>query len=381
MKVLHLLKTSVGATWALRQITELIKNGVEIVVAMPDGPLVRHYREAGAEVALEQFDFAVKKPMLVIERCARLRKLVDQCRPNIVQSHFVGTTITMRLALRGYRSLPRIFMVPGPLHLEHFLFRKMELALSQPNDFWIASCKWTRDCYIRNKIAAERVGLSYYGGYPEEFERRDKGVLRTELGLDRNAKIVGMVAYMYAPKHYLMQSRGLKGHEDLMDAIVLCRKRDKNIHGVFVGGAWGSSAAWYEKKLREYAASICPEGLHLLGSRSDIPDIYPDFDLVAHPSHSENLGGTVESSLAGKASIASNVGGFPDVIIHGETGLLSKPGSPEDLAEKIMYMFDHPEQAETMSKNAYKLVSDMCDVRNNAKVIAGFYDKILHKGN
>jgi len=380
MKVLHLLKTSVGATWALRQITELINIGVEVIVAFPDGPLVGKYRDAGAKIVLEQFDFVVKNPLLTWKRCKRLREIVDHHKPDIIQSHFVGTTLTMRLALRKYRHIPRIFMVPGPLHLEHFLFRRIELGFSQANDYWIASCEWTRECYIKNRVSPDKVGLSYYGGYPEEFSLQGNGVLYNELGLDKSVKIVGMVAFMYAPKRYLFQKRGLKGHEDLMEAIAICRQKNTSIHGVFVGGSWGNKAKWYEEQLKNYAKKICPEGIHLLGNRSDVPAIYPDFDVVVHPSHSENLGGSVESSLAKIPTIATNIGGFPDVIKHLNTGLLVEPESPEELATQILYMLEHYEEAQVMVKNANELVIELCDVCNNAKTIASYYNSIIDKG-
>jgi hypothetical protein len=51
MKVLHLIKTSVGATWALNQTTELVRNGIDVHVAFPDGgPRVQQYEEAGWRV-------------------------------------------------------------------------------------------------------------------------------------------------------------------------------------------------------------------------------------------------------------------------------------------------------------------------------------------
>ena len=48
MKVLQLVKTSVGATWALKQMRELVKLGVEVHVALPtDGLLIEKYKEFG----------------------------------------------------------------------------------------------------------------------------------------------------------------------------------------------------------------------------------------------------------------------------------------------------------------------------------------------
>ena len=57
-----------------------------------------------------------------------------------------------------------------------------------------------------------------------------------------------MVAYMYAPKRFLGEKRGLKGHEDLIDAVSLIQDKYPNLHLVIVGGAW-NGAIDYEKRL------------------------------------------------------------------------------------------------------------------------------------
>ena len=63
MRVLHLVKTSVGAVWAFRQMRELVRLGVEVHAAVPpDGPLFRQYQEAGVIVHPVVLDFPVQRP-------------------------------------------------------------------------------------------------------------------------------------------------------------------------------------------------------------------------------------------------------------------------------------------------------------------------------
>src|SRR5438128_1442841 len=99
MTVLHLLKTSVGATWALRQMRELVRLGVRVHAAMPPGPLVPKYRAAGVEVHEAQLDLPIRRPWRVPAALRAMRQLVERVRPDIIHSHFVATTLTMRLAL------------------------------------------------------------------------------------------------------------------------------------------------------------------------------------------------------------------------------------------------------------------------------------------
>ena len=76
-------------------------------------------------------------------------------------------------------------------------------------------------------------------------------------------KLVGMVAYMYSPKKYLGQRRGLKGHEDLIDAFEICLKDDPDIRCVIVGGAW-NNATGYEQSVRSYAYEKCGDQIIFL---------------------------------------------------------------------------------------------------------------------
>ncbi len=375
MKSLHLLKTSVGATWALRQIRELVALGVDVHVALPDGPLVPAYKQVGARVHLGQFSLPVSSPQAWPGLFRQFTALVTEIAPDVIHSHFVGTTLTMRLALGKGHQTPRLFQVPGPLHLEHQIYRRAEIATAGPIDYWMGSCQWTCDRYRQSGVDDSRLFLAYYGSDLESFVRRPAGKLRTELGLNSETKIVGMVAYMYAPKRYLGQHRGLKGHEDLIDALELCVRRDLNVVAVFVGGAW-NGATEYEEKVKAYARQRVGERAIFLGTRSDVPDLYPDFDVVVHPSHSENVGGAAESLILGVPTIATNVGGFPDLVQPGVTGWLVPPKDPDALASAIGDSLANPIRAQQMADDGAVLARQLMDVRNNARDVLAAYEQI-----
>lgn len=379
MKVLHLLKTSAGASWALRQMRELVDLGIDVHVALPaDGPLVQDYTKAGIHVHPLQFDFPLSQLWKSPSRFEKLRELVSTIQPSLIHSHFVGTTLTIRLALGKNSAIPRIFQVPGPLHLEHAFFRKAELMTAGSADNWIGSCQWTCRQYARYGVSPERLFLSYYGVDAERFKAGEKGKLRNELGISSRSQIVGMVAYMYAPKRYLGQKRGLKGHEDLIDAAALCLKAGRDIFCVFIGGAW-NGASGYEKQVRDYAQQRLGKRAIFLGTRSDVAELYPDLDVVVHPSHSENVGGAAESLLLAVPTIASNVGGLPDLVKHQETGWLVPPKSPAWLAEAILEALQHPQRAREMARAGQQLARKLFDIKQTAWQVSQIYQTILAK--
>lgn len=367
--ILHLVKTSVGATWAYRLMRELVKQGFEVHVAMPsDGPLVQKYRDAG--VVVHAINYSLKG---VFKSIKDLRTIVKEVEPDLIHSHFVLTTLIMRLALRN-KDIPRIFEVPGPLHLESSFFRNAEIALSQKCDYWVPTCKWTLERYKKSGIDASRLFLTYYGGDISHFEYK-KGKLRSELNLTPDSIVVGMVAYMYAPKRFLGQTRGLKGHEDFIDAMKIVCEKYPNAVGVCIGGAWAGAVS-YENQVRKYAQDNCP-AVKFLGTRNDVGELYQDFDIVVHPSHSENLGGAAESLLLKVPTISSDVGGFPDIVINGKTGITVPPSSPKELADAIISMIENPVFAKQSAEEGYKLVSRLCDIDNTSREMKRIYDTIL----
>jgi glycosyltransferase involved in cell wall biosynthesis len=376
MRVLHLLKTGTGATWALRQTRELVKLGIEVHIAMPSGPLVPRYEAAGIVVHQLQFALPVRRPRRWPALFSAFRDLVARVRPQLIHSHFVGTTLTMRLALGRWHPLPRLFQVPGPLHLEHVPFLKAEIRSAGPADAWIGSCQWTCDRYRQCGIAPARIFRAYYGSDLSDFANNEPGRLRQELGVDAATPLVGMVAYMYPPKRYLGQTRGVKGHEDLIDALAIARARGEEMVGVIVGGAWDGAVS-YEARIRRYGTAKLGAAIRFLGNRNDVHRLYPDFDIAVHPSHSENLGGAAESLLHGVPTIATNVGGFPDLVIPRETGWLVPPSSPDLLADAILDAIADPTRARRFALAGQTRARQWLDVRENAREILGIYEQVL----
>ena len=376
--VLQLLKTSVGATWALRQMRELVRLGVEVHAALPPGPLVPQYEAAGVKVHLMNPDLPIGSPREFFRRRRALRALVDEVKPDVVHSHFVGTTLMMRLALGPRHRVPRLFQVPGPLHLEHAPFRWLDLCSAGPRDHWMGSCLWTCNRYLSSGVPRERLSLSYYGLDVDAFVPGGRGKLHAQLGLPPGATIVGMVAYMYAPKRFLGQTRGLKGHEDLIDAVSICLKDDPSLYCVMVGGAWNEAYA-YERRVRAYARRRCGDRVIFLGTRGDIADLYADFDVVCHPSHSENVGGAAESLLLAVPTVAADVGGLPDLVKPGQTGWLVPPRDPRRLAAAIREALASRQNAEAMARRGQELTRHVFDVRRCAADVFAAYGQIMEE--
>jgi glycosyltransferase involved in cell wall biosynthesis len=374
MKILHIVKTVTGATSVYHQVRVLRPLGFEIVVALPsatDG-LAPKYQAAGVTVVPINLDAPTKRPWQIPAVLKSCRTLVQTVRPDIIHTHHVGTTLVVRAALGKSSPIPRIFQVPGPLHLEHSFFAHLDTVFAGPQDHWIACCRWTQRKYHQLGIPSRRVFLSYPGTDLNLFTCTRKNNLRNELRLAPDTPLVGMVCYMYAPKRYLGQTTGLKGHEDFIAAFPIAKKKILNLHGVIIGGAWNGATS-YEKHLRELAHRHCNGYLTFLGTRSDVPALYPDLDLVVVPSRSENVGGAVEPLLSGVPVIATRVGGLPDLVQEGISGKLVPARNPEAIAAAIVDSLQNRTQARHLTITGQEMARHLFDVERTAREVAQIY--------
>jgi glycosyltransferase involved in cell wall biosynthesis len=373
MRTLHLVKTSTGARWALLQLRELTRLGLDCHVVLPDdGGLAAQYAAAGVTVHVLDLNAAPLTPAF-FARSQALGDLAARLAPDVVHSHFVATTLLMRYALRSAGCV-RVFQVPGPLHLENPVIARTEVATGRGLDYWIASCEWTRRKYRQLGVAADRVFLAHYGSDLEECRPAAPGTLRAELGLARSTRIVGMVAYCYKPKAYLGSRRGIKGHEDFIDAVALLGRDGVDVTGVIAGGAWLGADQYYAS-VQDYARAAT-DRIVFLGTRRDIPAIYADLDIAVHPSLSENLGGAAESLLLGVPTVTTSVGGFPDLITEGVTGRMVPPRNPARLAEAMRNLLDDRNRAAAMAIEGRRRARALLDVAHTAGQVAEIYGRI-----
>ena len=242
--MLSVIKTSEGANWAYEQSKELINRGIDVVTVIPDteGKVARKYIENEMKIIVQDCSIPTKNPFNIFQRIKKIREIVNKEKPDIIHTHFVTNILMLRLALKKDKT-KRIFQVPGPLHLENKFFKWIDYKTSNNEDYWIATCKKTYEIYktFKKKDIDKHIFLNYYGGYGgntvEEYSK-DTNILHKQFGLSTDYILIGMVSYFYKPKRYLGQKRGLKGHEDFIDAISILSKQNPKIIGIIIGGAW-----------------------------------------------------------------------------------------------------------------------------------------------
>lgn len=354
MHILHLIKTSEGAAWALNLIKELRKSFpiLSFSVAIPlGGKYTPEYKLICRNVY--EFDYQVNSSIVV--RGIKLQRIVENDNPNIIHSWFAQTTLYTRLFLRNY-DIPKIFQVVGPLHLENNIFKWGDIKSASKYDYWIATSKYIYEKYKLQNVDEKKLFLNY--AYIdaikllEDKKQIEPLDLKQKLKIPIHYKIIGTASYIYPPKFY--KKTGVKGHEHLLFSFKEVLKKRKDVALIIAGGVFGKDNG-YLKRLKKLANQIDPERIFFTGAYKHIYEVISNFDIFVYLSESENLGGVFESLLFEIPTISSNRGALPELVIHNKTGFLA---SPENYVQISM------------------LINDILEKDNNKLLING-RDKVL----
>jgi glycosyltransferase involved in cell wall biosynthesis len=119
----------------------------------------------------------------------------------------------------------------------------------------------------------------------------------------------------------------------------------KSIHWLIVG----------DGPMKSFLENHSPSNMTIAGYKKgrELSEIYASSDLFVFPSPTETFGNAALEALAsGTPAICVNSGGVKNVVSHGQTGFLTEPNQPEELAKHISILLEHAELRKTLSTNA-----------------------------
>jgi glycosyltransferase involved in cell wall biosynthesis len=102
-----------------------------------------------------------------------------------------------------------------------------------------------------------------------------------------------------------------------------------------------------------------------LGYKDDVRPYLNIGDMFVLCSRQEGLPLTLGEAMAcGLPCVVTDVGGNSEIVLHGHTGMIIAPGSDEELAKAIKYLFEHADERLRMGKNARKRVEEFFDIED-----------------
>ena len=344
LRILQVANAESDGEWFYDQVTGLAKLGHDVHIVLPgSGPLSKRLRSAGMKVHIVPF---MGKRLCQLPRIAvaewRLLRLVSLLRPDVIHAHLLKAVLSCRFAALGYRPALRVTQMPGTVHLHSPMLRWPDRLTVFRDDIVIGTCQAIADQY--RAMGAQSVQVAYYGCDVRRFDPLISGYsFRREFGLATSTPTVGLISRIYPTRMRAFRDVGVKGHEVLLEAIPNILQRMPGTH-VFVVGDERMGDGEYRRRLEARGETLgVSQNLHFTGHRADIPAVLAAMDVVVSPSMEESACyAMVEALLMRRGVVASDIGGLPDTVQHGETGLLVPPGDPVALATAVTDLLTDP---------------------------------------
>ena len=327
-----------GAEIMLLHLAEgLRERGYEICPVLPDnGPgwLGRQFTSRG----FVPETFSLRNP--VDWKCARgLMRLFERRRVGLVHSHEFTMAVYGGVAAR-LRGLPHVITMHGNRRFADQWRRRAALgwAVRRSRGAAAVSGALARFMEQRLDLSPDSVAVVPNG---ITFTPGDGAGVRASLQLAPDEPLIIAVGNLYP----------VKGHIVLLRALArLAAERPGLPWRAAIAGRGGEEAG-----LRAFAERQGITGrVHLLGYRTDVPDILAAGDIWTMPSLSEGLPiALLEAMLAGKPIVSSAVGGIPDVLADG-AGKLVPPGDDAALAAALGELLERPAERRAMAAEAYR---------------------------
>lgn len=155
----------------------------------------------------------------------------------------------------------------------------------------------------------------------------------------------------------------LKGYKDLLAAVAWLDQHGHPVNCLIVGQILDSQIKYYQSLQQLVSTLNLGAFVRFAGARVDVPECLCLADVVVIPSHNEALGMAVLEAMAmARPVVATQVGGIPEAVRDGETGLLVAPCSPVELGSAVLSLLKEPKRAQKMGEAGRELVKTEFDV-------------------
>jgi glycosyltransferase involved in cell wall biosynthesis len=194
--------------------------------------------------------------------------------------------------------------------------------------------------------------------------------LRRKLGLSEDAPVVAMFARI-APQ---------KDFEVLIEAFsrVVARRPDARLLLVGEYGQPADCHAYWRALCDRIQDFGLAEHVVWAGFRRDVSDLMYAVDVVALATHNEGFGLVLVEAMAhGRPVVATNVGGVPEIVDDGETGLLHEHGDADGLARSMLRLIEDPQLARTMGERGLRVVNSRFTEERTVTAIHQVYKRLV----
>lgn len=313
-------------------------------------------------------------PVNDIAAFRRLYSIFRKGRFDIVHTHTAKAGALGRMAA-SFAGAPVIIHTPHGHNLYGYfspaasaMIAGTEKFLTRFTDEIIALTELERSDYISSGVAGDgKVSVIYQGLELDKFTRDWKSAfnLKNVLKIRPEDRVVGLVGRL----------EPVKGSDVFIEAAALIIKKRPDVRFVVAGE--GSLRSVMEKRAAELGISA---SIIFAGWREDIPDVISLMDIMVLPSLNEAVGiALIEAQAEGIPVVASRVGGVPEVVRDGKTGILVPPSDPAAIADAVIGLLDDKPKCAAMGEAGKAWVRDRFKAEDMVKKTSELYMRLLNK--
>ena len=331
-----------GAQHSLYEVcTTLPKKGVDVVAAVPYGPLFERLTAAGIKVFPVSAVRAKKHGWGFFVTTAKLLRapgtvlqIIRAVKPNIIHTNSLTAFLA---ASQTQTAIPVIWHVRD-LRMPEIIARDAAkkaariIAVSEAVDEYLVDILSPR---ILGRIRVIRNGID-----TSRFALTDKAAARTRFGLPPSAPVIGMIAHLIPWKR----------HDAFIEAADAIHRQRPDAHFVAVGRDLFHEHA---RLLSGLEGQVAKAGLtpcfHWIRDLDASEEILPAFDVLLHPALREPFGRVLcEAMAAGVPIVAAESGGSAALIEQHVSGILVRDGNPQQMAKETLALLADPPRAADM---------------------------------
>jgi len=313
----------------------------------------------------------------------RLRTWLRSARPDLIHTHLWAANVIGRIAGR-LTGIPVISSAHNPEYepeakdgASGLSFQKLNFARTL--DLWtvrlwceriIAVSEYVRESTNRHlNFPLERVDLLYNPIDADLFRgqtSRDRDQVLGELGIPAESPILLNVARVSPQKGQLYAVR----------ALPLIMKQYPDAHLLLAGPT--TDPQWLARLEEEIRLLGIANQVHILGARSDVPDLLRACDIFIFPSLYEGLGiALIEAMAAGCVCVATNTRPLEEVVNNGVDGLLVPPRNEAALAEAVCGLLAAPARRASLAAEARASTLLRFQPQQAVDRLMGIYDSVV----
>ena len=328
------------------------------VICPPESKLESRCRQAGIPVHTLKM-----RGELDLNAIDQVRRWIREETPDIVHTHTPHAHSIGGLARWGlgplciaHRRVPYPILRSGTPFITPWKYRRLA-------DHLIAISAQVRRVLEYDEIPKDHITVILDGVPPLPEPTLSATRFRQQFQIPDRGFLIGCVG----------QFSHEKGQVHLIEAMHHLKHRPDPVQLVLVGTGPDQLA------LQERARALGIHGrVHFTGFQKDVSSAIHAFDLYVQPSREEGLGTSIIDALhARRPVVASDVGGIPEVITDGETGLLAPPRDSQAIATAIDDLLDHPEKAQKLANQGQRWVTEQFSLEALIEGHLKLYEQLL----